>query len=92
MGFYHFIVGIGTLIVLAMVWALLLHAVDVAQDTFVSTTPATFGNHSVDTADVVQQYSFAHDAFYYSYFFFTIIIIMWIVKSVINEQAVIGGE
>jgi len=90
-GFFHFATGIGTIIIISLFWIFLMHAVELSRTTFTTVTPSSFAGYTVDTTDITTQYDLAYNSYYFSLLFISIIIFIWIVRSSISEQAVIGG-
>ena len=86
MGFYAFITGIGTILVISFFWTVFMHTVDLTTTTFTSITPSDFAGYQVDTADVTAQYTLANNAFYFFLLFLSIVIFVWIIKSSVKEQ------
>ena len=77
MGMYEFIVGIGTLLFLALLFGLLLGPFDEVS--------TTFSGMSTD-ADNQALYSNNAKLFYFSFFFIAICVFGWILKSSMKKD------
>jgi len=77
MGMYEFVLGIGTIIFLGIVWAILNHTFATITDIYTNMT---------NSSEVIAQYTLASNVFYFSYFFLVIVIIAWIIKTSMKQS------
>lgn len=87
MGFYQFVIGIGTIIFIAMLWTSFAFVIETATDILINITPATIGNHTVNVTAVNQEYELGRSTMYFFMFFITFVILIWMYKSTVEEQA-----
>ena len=87
MGFYHFVIGIGTIIFIGMLWTAFAFVIETATDIFIDITPATIGNYTVNVSAVTREYEYGRSTMYFFMFFITFVILIWIYKSTVEEQA-----
>ena len=77
MGVYEFLVGIGTIIFISLVWTLFAHQTDMLEDIFTGMTTIL---------DVQAEYAKASDIMYVSLLVISIIVFAWILKRGAMEQ------
>lgn len=77
MGVYEFLVGIGTIIFISLVWTLFAHQTDMLEDIFTGMT---------SILDVQAEYAKASDIMYISLLVISIIVFAWILKRGAMEQ------
>lgn len=75
MGVYELILGVGTILVVAFYWILYVQATD-DIGTIISTL----------APNATEQITLFANVMYYSFFIFTIIVLIWIYKSSVDEQ------
>ena len=77
MGMYEFVLGIGTIIFLGILWSMLNHTFGIVTGIYTNMTNST---------EVINQYTLANNLFYFSYFFLVIVIIAWIIKTSMKQS------
>jgi len=92
MGFYEFAIGIGTILIIGMMWTVLAHTFDNVKDSFETALPEKINNYTVNQTVVTEQYAYASTAMYVFLFFLTIIIFFWIIKKTAKEQELKMGN
>ena len=88
MGFYEFAIGIGSIVVISMIWVLVAKPIGVFADTMMNLTPSEFAGQSVNQTAINEQISSAYTAVYVFIFIFIILVLIWVVKESIRAQKV----
>jgi len=83
---YETIIGVGTILFLVMFWTILMQPTTMVVDSFKNMTPATSWNQTVNQTAIFKQYDLVHNSMYFSLFFISFIIFLWIVKKAIEYQ------
>jgi heme O synthase-like polyprenyltransferase len=86
MSYYHYALGIATILILAILWTVLNYTFEIAADKFYNMTPTHIGNYTVNQTEVRQEYSTAVDVFFYSVIFMVLIVLIWIVRKTTTEK------
>ena len=86
MGFYEFVIVIGTIIFTSFLWTFLSYTTDTISDKFAAATPEDLPNNM--TSKVKQQYSLASNTYYFVLLFISIIGFLWVVKRTQRENGV----
>lgn len=86
MGFYHYVVALGTILFIAFIWVGLNYAYSTTTDKLADSVPNTSYNYSVNQTDIRQQYDVAEAYAYYSFFFIVFLILAWVIKVTVQEQ------
>ena len=83
---YEAIMGIGTVLIMFMVFTSYGHVTDVMRDKMIDITPSTVFNESVNTTITTGNYNLGFDVFYISLFFITVTVFVWIIKKAAQYQ------
>jgi len=86
MGFYEFVLGLGVILTLAIVWIMLAYPHEVIGNIFKDMTETPMYGQEVDVDDVNEEYDLNISIFYYSFAFIVILILVWVVKASVREQ------
>jgi len=87
---YEFVIAIGTIILLALIWTILTHAIYDIRTNFISMTP-NITNPTNQTQNMINTYNLYFNVIYFSLFFLTIIILIWVIKKS-TKQSYRGEE
>lgn len=83
---YEAVIGIGTIIFLIFVWVLLMRPTTMLVTAFENQTPSSRFNVSVNQTQISSHYELGLNVLYFSLFFITFIIIIWIIKVSVYQQ------
>jgi len=86
MGFYEFALGIGVILTLAIVWIMLAYPHEVIGNIFKNMTQTPMYGQEVDVDDVNEEHDLNIKIFYYSFAFIVVLILVWIVKTSVENQ------
>jgi len=94
MGIFEFIVALGTIFLISILWVVLMYPFNMVTGTFQNNmTKAVRFNQTVNVTRLNTQYTIAYDASYFSLFFIIIVILIWVFKVSQEQQkreAVLG--
>lgn len=91
---YEFVIGVGTVFFLVLLWSLLMKPLDMLIDVASNQTKTAFFNETVNKTAITSNYTLAFDVGYFSLFFIVFFIFIWIVKVSVKqskEQDFYGG-
>ena len=83
---YETIIGVGTILFLVIFWSILMQPTTIMVDTFKNMTPSTSWNQTINQTAVFKQYDLVQNSMYFSLFFITFVIFVWIIKKAIEYQ------
>jgi len=87
---YNTFLGVGTILFLMIIFTITGYIIFTTSDIFTSLTPSTFMSESVNTTSINEKYQLGGNVFYYSFFFLTIVILIWIYKKAVEYKRMRG--
>jgi len=83
---YEIVLGVGTIIFILLVWTILMHPMSQVKGILINNTPTSIFNQTVNKTIIQNELNLGENIFYYSPFFFIVLIIIWMVKKAIEQQ------
>lgn len=83
---YEFIIGVGTIFFLILLWSLLMKPIEMMFDIAENQTREVFFNETTNRTVLISYYTLGFDVFYFCLFFIVFFIFVWIVKVSVKQS------
>jgi len=88
---YQLVLVIGTIAFLAILWTILTHTDSMMITVLKNATPSSMAGHTVNRTAIYAEYDLVGNIMYFSLFFVSIIMFVYVVKKAVEVQALRGG-